>query len=216
MDLAPKSSVLALVINPTTLPPPAYDPATLHDAYRAVSALRPYRSFNIMPGNAGAQIMNDPEDALVIQPLLVQLQIRIGSDGVAAEDAKRQLIDVVSTATSSLGMESFLQCAIKVVAHGDAPEGDARGWLRDRFPENARASRLGPDFFEAGLRYRKIVENREEVLSVEPFVRDNAFVFVDYDVARVFPIAKSDLDLDIWVDEAFAFMDRSVVELLAS
>jgi hypothetical protein len=166
----------------------------------------PYQQFQFLPANGGATIFNGPEDILTVQQGLFQVRRPIEA---TPERAREDVVGVLRVVQRRLAVETFVQCGVKVIVHLPAPGAtpDSKTFVAERLLRQGAdaVQELGPKFFAGGVKYRSIDENREEVLQIEPFVRDNTFLFVDYDVQ----IAEQFTDVDAvsdWIDEAFEFV----------
>lgn len=208
--------VVGLVPQPSEVPPAPFNKEDLQRVFFDVSQDYPYQQFHFLPGESGMQLTNSPEDLVVIQPGLFQVQAPVD---LTPERAREKAVDIQKIIATRLRARSFLVAGIKVVAHVPAPgdRPDAKAFVTDQLMREAGAAAqdLGPDFFGGAIRYRALADDnlREEVLSIEPFVNDNSYIFVDYDVQRRQPFQDLDVLAD-WIDEAFSFVSGPTMRIL--
>lgn len=213
-----KSAVVGIVPQPTQVPPVPFRAEDLQRLYADVIRDYPFQQFSFLPGGAGAQLLNVPGDAVVIQPGLVQVQTPVE---LTPERVREKVVTILRRAFERLTIERFLQCGIKVVAHVPAPGAnpDAKVFVSERLMRGAeQAEDLGAGFFGGGVKFRRLAQETrtEENLLVEPFIADNAFVFIDYDIGRGAtqqPFADVDA-VEGWLDEAFNFVRGPTIALL--
>lgn len=204
--------VVGIVPQPTQVPPASFDREDLQRIYIDVSRTIPYAQFGFLPADQGAQFLNPPEDRVMIQPVLLQVSTPVES---TANLAREKVLKVLSVATERLKLPQFLQCGIKVIAHVAAPTGGAKEFVTSRLmgSQAERLGELGPDFFGGGVKFRAIDEARHDVLLVEPFVADDSYIWVDYDVNRTGPFPGLD-SLGTWIDDAFDFVRHNTMTIL--
>lgn len=220
MDPLFKALVVALVPQPRQLPPPPFDAEDLQRVFMDVSRAYPYQGFGYLPGGLGAQLQNGPEDTVMLQPGLFQVNARMDGEAVlTVEGATDKAMTILRIASDRLGATAFLQCAVKVVAHVSAPgpQPDAKSFVTERLMRGEdHAKELGAEFFGAGVKFRRIHEAQEETLLIEPFVQDNTMVFVDFEATRAgIPQALRNLDdVATWIADAFSFVSGPTMTLL--
>jgi hypothetical protein len=213
-----KAVVLGLVPQPRQVPPAPFRREDLQRLFVDITREHNYQHFAFLPADAGAQLENSPDERIVVQPGLIQIQDRID---LTPEQAREKCAWIARKIAERLDIEAFLQCGIKVVCHVAAPgaNADAKTFVSERLMRGAeQAAELGTGFFGGGVKFRRIDEaqGREENLLIEPFIRDTKFVFIDYDVGRAAtgqPFGDLD-DVATWVDEAFAFVRGPTMTLL--
>ena len=211
-----KNVVVGLVPQPRQIPPPPFRKEDLQRLYVDITRDYPYQQFSFLPADAGAQLVNPPEDAVVIQPGLLQIQAKIE---LTTEAVREKCMAVFRATVERLNIESFLQCGIKVVAHVAAPGAspDAKAFVAQQLMQGQeRVEELPAGFFGGGVKYRRLDAEREDNLLIEPFIHDNEFVFIDYDVARVVtgqPFQGID-HVATWLDEDFSFVSGHAMSLL--
>jgi hypothetical protein len=215
-----QSLVVALVPQPRQIPPPAFDTDDLQRIFSEVIRSYPYQSFEFMYGARGAQFNNGPEDSVEIRPALFQVQAKMdGPDLLTAPMAESKAVRILKVASERLKVETFLQCAIQVVASVDAPGEDAKAFVAERLMHDGdQANELGPDYFGAGVRFRSIMADGtgENSLSIEPFLQDNTLVYLDHQIAHVAakqPLAGLD-QVSTWIGDAFEFLAGPTMRLL--
>lgn len=206
--------VVGVVPAPTELPPAPFAAEDLQRIYLDVSRTVPYSQFGFLPADQGAQFLNPPSDRVMVQPGLVQIHTPVDS---TAERAREKALTVLRVATDRLKLSQFLQGGIKVIAHVAAPPTGAKAFVADRLmgSQSDRLNELGPDFFGGGVKFRAITDNRarEDVLLIEPYVADDTFIWLDYDVKRHQPFTTLD-QLGGWIDDAFDFVRRNTMTIL--
>jgi hypothetical protein len=215
-----KSLVLGVVPQPRALPPTPFAQEDLQKLFVEVTRDYPYQQFGFLP-TGGAQLVNAPDDIVMLQPGLLQVQIRIDpAFTVSPEAAREKGVTILRRAFSRLHIDGFLQCGIKVVAHLPTPEGyeDAVAFISQKLMGDVDPDSLAAGFFAGGVKFRRIDEARGEEanLLVEPFIRDRQYIFIDYDVGRA-AIRGPFADLDQvanWVDEAFGLVSGPTMGLL--
>jgi hypothetical protein len=211
MDPLFQALVVGLVPQPKQIPPAPFVAEDLQRAYFDVSKEHHYQQFQFLPGEAGAQFMNAPEDGIVVQPGLIQLRTPVET---TPEVARERFVAILRVLAKRLALATFLQAGIKVVAHV-AVDGSAKHFIGERLMRSPdHIAELGPNFFAGGVKFRSIQPENglEENLLLEPFVHDDKFVFVDYDVQRPFPYEVG--QVGGWLDEAFAFVRGPAMRLL--
>ncbi len=72
---------------------------------------------------------------------------------------------------------------------------------------------LGPTFFGSGVRFTSADQTVVEILNIEPFLRDNGLLFLDYDVQRGEQFEGLDRVAG-WVDDAFDFVRGPAMRIL--
>jgi hypothetical protein len=208
-----RSLIVGLVPQLREVPPPPFKQEDLQRVYLDVSRTYSFGQFSLLPAGGGAQLLNTPEDRLLIQPVLVQAQTPIE---LTVDAAREKVTTLIGTAASRLQLTEFVQCGIKVVAHVAVPNRDAKAYAA----ENLLAGRsleaeLGPSFFVGGLKYRGLETQPpvEQNLAIEPLLADNEFMYVDYDVQRMFGFGDLGL-LTGWIQEAADFVKGPAMTIL--
>lgn len=206
--------IVGLVPLPRENPPAPFRREDLQRVFADVGRDYPYQQFSFLPSDAGAQLANSPEDAVMIQPGLLQVRTPV----MTAEHARQKADAILEAVARRLELREFLGCGIKVVANVAAPGGapDAKSFVTLQLMKpGEQAEELGPGFFGGGIKYRRIdgQERMEEVLLIEPLVADNSLLFIDYDVQRGGPLQGLD-EVPSWIDEAFEFVRGPTMTIL--
>lgn len=212
LELLYRQLVVGLLPQPTQIPPAAFPQETLQRVFLDLTQEHPFQQFGFTP-DGGAQLVAGPEDAVIIQPQRIQIATPIA---LTKEHASTKVVSILRVVAKRLDIKTFVSGGTKVVINAPVgPGADAREFVASRLMKsNELADELGPSYFAGGVKFRSITPNRrEENLLIEPFVRDEAFLFIDYDVQR---IEQFD-DVNVvahWLDEAFGFLDGPVRRLL--
>jgi hypothetical protein len=207
--------VVGVVPQPRQVPPAPFRNEDLQRVFTEVGRDYPYQQFSFLPGEGGAQLANSPEDVVLIQPGLLQVRTPV----MTPEQARQKVVTIMEAVAKRLELREFLACGIKVVSHVPAPGGqpDAKAFVTQQLMKpGEQAEDLGPGFFGGGIKYRRFDEAEglmEEVLLIEPFVGDNAYLFIDYDVQRRAPFRGLD-ELSGWIDDAFEFVRGPTMTIL--
>lgn len=208
--------IVGLIPQPTSVPPKPYGREPLQRVFGDISRDHPYQQMAFAQGDVGAQFSNGPQDVVLVGPDLIQVQTPVMS-----AEAAREKVDRIQTVISErLQLNAYLLGGIKVIAHvaapGQAP--NAVAFVSEQLMQvGEQADNLGAGFFAGGIKYRRIDQpnepGREDVLLIEPFVHDNGFLFIDYDVQRRQPFQGLG-DLSGWIDDAFSFVRGPTIEIL--
>lgn len=217
-----KALVVALVPQPRQIPPAPFGSEDLQRVFMDVTRDHPYQSFGYLPGGMGAQLTNGPEDSVMLQPGLFQVQAQMdGAIALTTEAATDKAMSILRTASARLKVEAFLQCAIKVVALVSAPgpSPDAKAFVSERLMRgNEQAEIMASGYFGGGVRFRRVDPSGtgEDSLGIEPFIQDNTFLFVTHDVAKIgAPHPIDDLDhVSSMIEDAFKFIAGPTMSLL--
>jgi hypothetical protein len=199
------------------MPPVAFEPDDLQRVYMEVTRDYAYQQFSFLPADGGAQFGNAANDNVIIQPDLIQITTPVD---LSAEQVRDKTVVILKKACERLGIKAFIQCGIQVVAHVPAPgaQPSAKVFVSDRLMSGQeRVTELGAGFFGGGVKYRRFDEEtfKEENLLVEPFVQDDSFIFVSYDVGRAAQEGFRDsAEVGTWIDEAFSFIRQETMSIL--
>jgi hypothetical protein len=209
-----RNLVVGVAPQPRKMPPTPFTKEELQRCFFDVTRSYPYSQFAFLPIDGGAQLLNGPEDRVLIQPGLLQLLTPVE---LTAELARQKAVDVFSAIAERLQLAAFVQTGIKVVAHVVAPgeNPDARMFVSERLMGGSRADELGASFFGGGVKYRSLASSCEQNLLVEPLIADeeNKHLWLDYDMQR----RESTDTLDKvgeWIDDAFDFIRGPAMSLL--
>lgn len=210
VELIPKALVVGLFA--ATQPgPPDRDRVTR--IWGELSSRHDYRQLSHT--GESVQFMGlGPDDALIIQPPLVQVRstARMGVQN-AADEAQVS----VKTVARHLGYTQFFNLGIKHVFHAPAPNSNAEEFVMSRLlrrdPAELAELERGMGVW-GGLKYRMGASDSVYTLVIEPFVADNQFLFVDLDAQFAGP-ADADLIRDR-AREAEEYADRAIRQYLES
>ena len=208
-----RTLVVGVVPQPTQAPPLPFDREDLERIFMEVSRTYPYSQFGLLPAEQGAQLLNPPDDRILIQPVLLQVNTPIQS---TAALIREKAVAVFRVITDRLKISRFIQLGIKVVAHVPAPPGGAKEFIADRLlGQGERSKELGPDFFVGGVKFRRIdpEAQQEHILLIEPLIADDDFIWIDYDVQRAGPFEGLD-SVGPAVDDAFTFVREETMTIL--
>jgi hypothetical protein len=76
---------------------------------------------------------------------------------------------------------------------------------------------LGHGYFGGGIQFRKVMDDRsgEEQIAIEPYLQDNAMIWLDHHKGRM---AVNELirleQVSSWIEEAFEFLHGPTMNLL--
>ncbi len=178
MELIPKVLVVGLwaAAQPGTL-----DRDRVNRIWSELSTRQDYRQLSHLADSV--QFIGDgPDDALVIQPPLVQVRstARLGLQN-AADEAEV----AIKVAARHLGYAQFFNLGIKHVYQAPAPNGAAREFVMRRLLGRDPAD-LGTldrgDGIWAGLKYGMTAADQSVyTLVIEPLLTNDQFLFVDLD-----------------------------------
>jgi hypothetical protein len=203
------------------MPPAPLDQNELQLIFQEVRRSYTYQAFAFTPDERGAIFNNTPDDSVELRPAQIQIHAKLdGPEPLTASGAQRKVTTILKAACARLQMESFLQCGIQIVAlvpvPGDLP--DAKEFVSDSLMGGAdQAKVLGRGYFGGGIRFRRIEEDQsgEDSLAIEPFLQNNALLYVDYQ--RVRGAVEHPIFLDqvsSWIDDAFEFVSGPTMNLL--
>jgi hypothetical protein len=216
VEALPRHLTVGLVPQPSQPQPAPIDRDVVQRIFTDIGRDYPYQQMAFTP-DGGAQFMTSLEDLALVQPMLLQVRTPIMAAAGAREKAER----ILRVMAERLAIRDFLVFGFKIVAHValEGPRPDARAFVSERLLRmGEQADELGPGFFGAGIKYRRIDEQngREDVLLIEPFVGNNEFLFIDYDVQRRAPFHGVE-NLSGWIDDGFTFVrDRTMAILEAA
>ena len=209
-----RSLVVGVVPAPRPAQAQAFTKEELQRTFFDVTKAYAFSQFAFLPIDGGAQLVNGPDDRILIQPGLIQILTPVE---LTAERARQKAVDLLRIMSTRLAIDGFQQVGLKVVAHVLAPGStpDARQFVSHRLMSGDRADELGPTFFGGGVKYRSISERMEQNLLVEPLIADtdNKHLWIDYDVQRAEPADDTEA-VGAWIDEAFDFVRGPVMTIL--
>jgi hypothetical protein len=215
-----KSLTVALVPQPRQMPPPGFDQGELQRVFSEVIQHHPYQAFEFIFDGRGAQFSNGEDDVVELRPAMFRIQARMdGPEVLPANSATEKVERILKIAAERLQQESFLQCAVRIVAFVDAPAGDAQGFVAEHLlKDSEQAKVLGPEFFGGGVRFRRLrpEDGGEDSLSIEPSVEDNSLVFLEYQVNRTAITAPLVLSEAVtWTGDGLDFLAGPTIQLLS-
>lgn len=215
LEILYQQVVVGLLPQPSQIPPQPYDREALQRAFVDLTAEYSYQQFVFTP-SGGAQILGGtPEDGVTIEPGLIQARTPVS---MTKELAASKIAGILSSVSRRMNLHAFLGGGLKIVAHAPIPTGyeNAQQFVGQRLMHSEdHPAELGPNYFAGGVKYRSIEDEgeSEEVLLIEPWVREPVFLFIDYDVQNRRPMTDTSA-VSHWLDDAFGFIDGNVRRLL--
>lgn len=212
------------------MPLPPFDRDALQRVFSDLVHRYPYQAFGFTPNGRGAIFQNGPEDAVELRPAEFKIQIKLdGAEPLYASTAEQKVSVILGLAGEHLGVETFLQGGVQIIAHAAVPgnEPDAKAFVASHLMKsNVQAEHLGEGYFAGGVRFRRVDDDAdstqgadnagEDSLAIEPFLQDNTLVYLDYQLSRVAVQGPITLDhLSSWITESFAFLSGPTMSLLA-
>ena len=178
MELIPKVLVVGLF---AAAQPGPLDRDRVNRIWDELSSRHEYRQLSHFCESVGF-IGTSPDDALVIEPPLVQVRstARLGLKNAADEAAV-----AVKSVARHLGYKQFFNLGIKYVFHAPAPNGAAIDYVMHRLlgRDQSQLSALdrGGGIW-AGLKYGMEASDASAyTLVIEPLLADDKFLFIDLD-----------------------------------
>jgi hypothetical protein len=204
-----KSLMVQLGPQPKQMPPEPLKREDLQSIFSEVIDKYPYQTFGFTPDMRGAIFHNGPEDAVELRPAQFQIQAKLdGQEPLGAETAERKVMRILRIAGTRLEMETFLQAAILIVALAAVPgdDPDAKAFVAEHLMAAGNQPHiLGPRYFGGGVKFR----------SLEPYIEDNRYVYIEHQVTRVAVTQAIGLDnLSSLITEAFEFCAGPTMKLL--
>jgi hypothetical protein len=156
-----------------------------------------------------------PDDALIVQPPLVQVR---STAKMGVQNAADEAQVAIKTVTLHLGYTQFFNLGIKHVFHAPAPRANAEEFvmrqLLRRDPADLAELERGAGVW-GGLKYRMAAADQSVyTLTIEPFIADNQFLFIDLDAQFLGP-AQVDT-IKERAREAEEYADRAIRRYLES
>src|SRR5437867_667943 len=186
LELLYRHLVVGVVPQLTQIPPKPFPQETLQRVFLDLTHEHAYQQFGFLP-DGGAQLVADPDDTVLIQPMLIQVRTPVS---MTKELASEKVVSILRAIAKRLELQAFVNGGTKVIVHAAIPPPqDARDFVATRLMRaDEQLAELGPNYFAGGAKYRSIVDGRrEDNLLVEPFIRDTSFLFIDYDIQRAEP-----------------------------
>jgi hypothetical protein len=216
-----KSLTVQLGPQPRQMPPEPLKSTDLQAIFSEVIDKYPYQTFGFTPDQRGAIFNNGPEDIVELRPAQFQIQAKLdGQEPLGGETAERKVMRILRIAGARLEMETFLQGAIQIIALAAVPgqDPDAKAFVAEHLmADGNHPNILGPRYFGGGVKFRSIEPDQsgEEGLSVEPFVQDNRYIYIEHSVMRIAVGEPITLDnLSSLITEAFEFCAGPTMKLL--
>lgn len=141
----------------------------------------PYQSLQFDPtGSGGAFLGQGPDDAVILQPPLLQVRDAIGVGGVREASDKLQF--VFNTALHHLGGPAA-NLGVKLVYHAPAPGAAAVDFLLSELVKGVDdvQSLAGGMSFEGSVKFLLTAPDVQYTLLIEPLHADLAFLYLDLD-----------------------------------
>jgi hypothetical protein len=155
----------------------------INRVWAEVAPRQGYRQLQIAPDGSGAQFLgNSPEDGATIQPPLLQVRSSIETTATKAADEAQGTLRAIA---KHLGLTQFFNLGVKHVYHAPIPTNDARGFvlrnLLQKTEDDVGVLERGGSFW-GGVKYgAPSPDGAQFVLTVEPWLADDRFLFVDLD-----------------------------------
>jgi len=182
VELIPKGLVVGLFAG---TPPGAPDRERLNRVWAELSGRQEYRQFSLT-GEGATFVGVTADDALVIQPPLVQFRSGARLGAANAADEARVAIKAVA---KHMGWNDsqFFNLGIKHVYNAPPPNGHARQFMLDQLlhldTDRHGGLERGGDFW-AGLKYgAPAPDGSTYIVTIEPLLKDDEFLFIDVDAA---------------------------------
>jgi hypothetical protein len=203
------------------MPPAPLDQSDLQFIFAEIIRTYPYQNFSFTPDARGAIFQNDPNDSVELRPAQLQIQAKLdGPEPLGAESAERKVMAILKSACTRLEMEIFLQCTIQLVSLAAVPgeNPDAKAFVSKTLMRDIeQASVLGPRYFGGGIRFRSLKDDNsgEDSIAIEPYLQDNALLFLDHQKERLALHEVMGLDhVSGLISDAFEFMSGPTMNLL--
>jgi hypothetical protein len=143
----------------------------------------PYQGLQFQPNSiGGAFVGSGPEDAVIIQPPLIQIRDLVGSQGVRGSADKIE--SVVRTVVRHLSGTSPLNLGVKLVYNAPAPARDAVAFLLSEMltGHDDLQQLAGGMEYQGHVKYFLKGEDYTYALDLEPLQADPEFIYIDLDV----------------------------------
>jgi hypothetical protein len=143
----------------------------------------PYQSLQFNPvGSGGAFVGTGPDDAVLIQPPLVQIRDPVQVQGVPGSAEKIEAIFKI--VAHHIGSSSIANLGIKLIYHAPAPSGDAVSFiLSEMMAGHDDVQQMAGGMALQGVaKYLLRGDGLTYTLSLEPLQTDKSLIFIDLDV----------------------------------
>jgi hypothetical protein len=168
------------------LQPPGATPVTrdvINRIWSDVVKEYPYQSLQLDPsGGGGAAFVGaTPDEAVIIQPPLVQVRELVGIGGVP--DTARKIAFVLQAAVHHLSGTLPVNLGVKLIYRAPAPGGNAIEFLRSEFVkgDDDMRSLAGGMEYEASVKLIMKSADVTYTLLIEPLHADLAYLYLDLD-----------------------------------
>jgi hypothetical protein len=142
----------------------------------------PYQALQLNSvGSGGAFIGSGPDDAVLIQPPLIQIRDLVGVQGVAGSADK--VAAIFKNVAHHIGSGAPVNLGIKLIYHAPAPGGDAAAFLlSEMMAGHDDVQQLAGGMALQGMaRYLLKGDDLTYTLSLEPLQSDQSNIFIDLD-----------------------------------
>jgi hypothetical protein len=214
-----QSLLVQLAPQPRQMPPPPLDAEDLQHIYSDVIRSHPYQIFSFTPDKRGAIFQNGPDDIVEVRPAQLQVRVKLDDpEALVADTAKRKVMTILKAVCTRLQMEIFLQAAVEIIALAavPGPNPDAKAFVSQTLMgDSEQAHVLGQGYFGGGIRFRSLRDDGEDSINIEPFVHDNAMLYLEHKKTRAAVTRPLSLDqVSGWIEEGFEFLSGSTMKLL--
>lgn len=164
---------------------PAVTRETINRIWADVVKDYPYQSLQFEPGGRGGAFLGEagPDDAVIIQPPLVQVRAPLDSDPQGVFGVANRIGSIFKTSTHHLGGPPPVNLGVKIVYNVPAPGRNAVDFLRTEIIKGDEELRqlAGGSEYEASLKV--ILKNPTVTYTVlvEPLHADPSNLFIDLD-----------------------------------
>lgn len=183
MEFIPKALVVGVFAAVQPSATPVVTQEKLNRIWAEVAPRQGYRQLQLAPDGSGAQFLgNSADDGTTIQLPLIQVRSTITTTAEKAVDEVQTTLKVIA---KHLGLAQFFNLGVKHIYHAPISTNDARGFvLRNvlrKGEEDVGGLERGGSFW-AGLKFGAgAPDNSQFILTVEPWLADDKFVFLDLD-----------------------------------
>ena len=183
MEFVPKALIVGVFAAVQPSPAAPVTAEKINRIWAEVAPRQGYRQLQLAPDGSGAQFVGGhPDDGLTIQLPLIQVRANIE---MTAEKAADEVQTTFKTIAKHLGLGQFFNLGIKHVYHAPIPTNDARGHVLRRVL-GKNEDEVGPlqrgGQFWGGVKYGAgAPDNSQFVLTIEPWLADDRFIFIDLD-----------------------------------
>jgi hypothetical protein len=178
-----------------------------------------YRSLQLNPtGSGGAFLGTGPDDAVIINPPLVQVRDLVDLKGVAGSAEKVE--SIFKSIAHHISGAVPISLGVKLVYHAPAPGRDAAGFLLAQLLSEHEGLRqlAGAMEYRGTVKYVFQGEKHTFALTLEPLLADSAFIYVDLDAQYPGPVDLNRVKDQVTEAETFitsqvrSFLERAAEE----